>query len=226
MACQNSYRASDLGFYPRHSCSSAWSICSWSGCSAGWRCSRAATSPKMWRSWYCGTRSSVVGGVGSPGERHRAALRAGRDTLSRPDAATLSKPMRRCSPRREKRRLTCPALSRRVLTPVKTVHEPWTQGAPQAQSNFRNSSASMPMIARMFRGTDRRASRTRKHPTITDAQRRAGRLPGVMANRTGSASSAHINSPASRACRRRSPGNGDGQRPNPNLLLTIPGGFV
>ena len=51
----------------------------------------------------------------------------------------------------KKRHRTCPASSRRVLTPVKTVHEPWTQGAPQAQSSFRNSSASMPLIARMFR---------------------------------------------------------------------------
>ncbi len=45
----------------------------------------------------------------SPGRSYRhssgtpqAALRAGRDTLSWPDAATLPKPMRRCSPRREK----------------------------------------------------------------------------------------------------------------------------
>ena len=37
VACQNSCRASDLGFYPRQSCSFASSICSWSGCSAGWR---------------------------------------------------------------------------------------------------------------------------------------------------------------------------------------------
>jgi hypothetical protein len=36
--CQNSCRASDLGFYPRRSCSLASSICSQSGCSAGWRC--------------------------------------------------------------------------------------------------------------------------------------------------------------------------------------------
>ena len=44
-------------FYPRHSCSSASSTCSWCGCSAGWRCSRAATPPKTWRSWSCGMRS-------------------------------------------------------------------------------------------------------------------------------------------------------------------------
>jgi hypothetical protein len=35
VGCQNSCRASDLRFYPRHSCFSAWSICSWSGC-FGW----------------------------------------------------------------------------------------------------------------------------------------------------------------------------------------------
>jgi putative transposase len=45
-------------------------------------------------------------------ERHRAALRTGRDTLSWPDAATLSKPLQ--DARRDeksaacKRRLTCP----------------------------------------------------------------------------------------------------------------------
>jgi hypothetical protein len=57
VACQNSSRASDLGFYSRRSCSSASSICSWSGCSAGWRSSRTATPPRKWRSWCCGTRS-------------------------------------------------------------------------------------------------------------------------------------------------------------------------
>ena len=40
VACQNLYRASDLGFYPRHSCSSVSPTCSWSGRSTGWRCSR------------------------------------------------------------------------------------------------------------------------------------------------------------------------------------------
>ena len=34
MACQTSYRASDLGLYPRRSCSSASSGCLWSGRSA------------------------------------------------------------------------------------------------------------------------------------------------------------------------------------------------
>ena len=42
VGCQNSCRASDLGFYSQHSCSFASSICSWSGCSAGWRSSREA----------------------------------------------------------------------------------------------------------------------------------------------------------------------------------------
>src|ERR1035441_3017337 len=36
-------RAPDLGFYPRHSCSFASSICSRSDCSAGWRSSRATS---------------------------------------------------------------------------------------------------------------------------------------------------------------------------------------
>ena len=35
VACQNSYRASDLGIYPGRSCSSASSTCSWSR-SFGW----------------------------------------------------------------------------------------------------------------------------------------------------------------------------------------------
>ena len=33
VACQNSSKAPDLGFYPRRSCSFVSSICSWSGCS-------------------------------------------------------------------------------------------------------------------------------------------------------------------------------------------------
>ena len=57
MACQNSCRASDLGFYPRHSCSFASSICSWSGCLAGWRSSPAAMFPRTWKTWCSGTRS-------------------------------------------------------------------------------------------------------------------------------------------------------------------------
>ena len=57
VACQNSCRASDLGFYPRHSCSFASSICSWSGCPAGWRSSPAAMFPRTWKSWCSGTRS-------------------------------------------------------------------------------------------------------------------------------------------------------------------------
>ena len=48
--CQNSRRASDLDFYPRHLCSTASSICSWSGCSAGWRSSRGATPRRTRRS--------------------------------------------------------------------------------------------------------------------------------------------------------------------------------
>ena len=43
-------------FYPRPLCSSVLSICSWSGCSAGWRSSRGATLRRTWRSWCCGTR--------------------------------------------------------------------------------------------------------------------------------------------------------------------------
>jgi len=38
VACQNSSKAPDLGFYPRCSCSFVSSTCSWSGCSAGWYC--------------------------------------------------------------------------------------------------------------------------------------------------------------------------------------------
>jgi hypothetical protein len=57
VACQNWFRASDLGFYPRHSCSFASSICSWSGCSAGWRSLPAAMFPRTWKSWCSGTRS-------------------------------------------------------------------------------------------------------------------------------------------------------------------------
>ena len=49
VACQNSCRASDLGFSPRHSCSFASSICSGSGCSAGWRSSPAAMFPRTRR---------------------------------------------------------------------------------------------------------------------------------------------------------------------------------
>jgi hypothetical protein len=56
VACQNSSRASDLVFYPRRSCSSASSICSWSGRSAGWRSSRAAAPRRTWRSWRSGAR--------------------------------------------------------------------------------------------------------------------------------------------------------------------------
>ena len=47
MACQYSSNAPDLGFYPRRSCSSVSSICSWSGCSAGWYCSRSGTSKEV-----------------------------------------------------------------------------------------------------------------------------------------------------------------------------------
>jgi hypothetical protein len=57
VGCQNSCRISDLDFYPRQSCSCASPICSWFVCSAGWRCSPAATPPKTRRSWCCGTRS-------------------------------------------------------------------------------------------------------------------------------------------------------------------------
>ena len=41
--CQNPARRADLLFYAWRSCSSDWSICSWSECSAGWRCWRGAT---------------------------------------------------------------------------------------------------------------------------------------------------------------------------------------
>ena len=53
----NSCRVSDLGFYPRHSCSSASCTCLWSGCSPGWRCSPAAAPRRTSRSWCSGTRS-------------------------------------------------------------------------------------------------------------------------------------------------------------------------
>jgi hypothetical protein len=35
VACQNSSKAPDLGFYPQWSCLFPSYICSWSGCSAG-----------------------------------------------------------------------------------------------------------------------------------------------------------------------------------------------
>jgi lysophospholipase L1-like esterase len=54
---RTSCRASDQGFYPRRSCPFASCICSWSGCSAGWRSSHGATPPKRLRSWCCGMRS-------------------------------------------------------------------------------------------------------------------------------------------------------------------------
>src|ERR1017187_8347408 len=57
VGCQNSCGASELGFYPRRLCSSVSSICSWSGCSAGWRSSHGATLRRTWRSWHYGTRS-------------------------------------------------------------------------------------------------------------------------------------------------------------------------
>ena len=78
--------AEHLGFYPRHPCSSAWSICSWSGCSAGWRCSRAATSPKTWRSWYCGHAVAVLRrqiACPKPGWADRAVIAALTRLLSR-----------------------------------------------------------------------------------------------------------------------------------------------
>jgi hypothetical protein len=53
---QNPRRASDLGFYPRNSCSFASSTYSRSGCSAGSHSSRGATSRRTRRFWCCGTR--------------------------------------------------------------------------------------------------------------------------------------------------------------------------
>jgi hypothetical protein len=51
-----SCRASDPGFYSRPSRSFASSSCSWSGCSAGWRCLRRATPRRTRRLWCCGMR--------------------------------------------------------------------------------------------------------------------------------------------------------------------------
>lgn len=64
--CQNSCRASDVGFYPQRSRSSASFTCLWSGCSPGWRCSRAAAPGRTWRSWCRGMRSRTCTSRASP----------------------------------------------------------------------------------------------------------------------------------------------------------------
>jgi hypothetical protein len=57
---------------------------------------------------------------------------------------------------------------------------------------------------------------TRPTPTITDAQPQAGRFQAARSTRPAR----EHNMPTP------SPGNGDGHRPNPDLLLIMPGGFV
>src|ERR1700736_5413036 len=73
----------------------------------------ACAADRRWSFLLAVAPLSVADGVGSPANAV-AGLRTGRDTLSRPDAATLSKP---CEDARHnekspasKRRLTCPAL--------------------------------------------------------------------------------------------------------------------
>jgi hypothetical protein len=56
----------------RRSCSSASSICSWFGCSAGCCSSPETTPPRTWRSWYCGMKSRSCAAA-SPG-RSRTGL--------------------------------------------------------------------------------------------------------------------------------------------------------
>ena len=92
VGCQNSCRTSDLGFYPRQSCSCASPICSWFGCSAGWRCSPGATLPKTRRSWCCGTRSRSCAvrsraqtGLGRPCGDRRARAGAAPAPAAAPD---------------------------------------------------------------------------------------------------------------------------------------------
>jgi hypothetical protein len=51
------HAGSDLLLYARRLCSSVSSTCSWSECSVGWCCWRAATPPRTLRSWSSGTRS-------------------------------------------------------------------------------------------------------------------------------------------------------------------------
>jgi hypothetical protein len=51
-----------LLLYALRSCASVSSTCSWSGCSAGWRCWRGATPSRTRRSWSCGMRSLSCAG--------------------------------------------------------------------------------------------------------------------------------------------------------------------
>ncbi len=61
VGCQNSCGASELGFYPRRSCSFASYTSPCPARSHGLRCSPVATPRKTWRSWCCGTRSRYSG---------------------------------------------------------------------------------------------------------------------------------------------------------------------
>src|SRR5882757_7966581 len=53
---------SDLLLYARCSFPFVSSICSWSGCSAGWPSWRAVTPPRTWRSWIYAMRSRSCSG--------------------------------------------------------------------------------------------------------------------------------------------------------------------
>ncbi len=61
VGCQNSCGASELGFYPRRSRSSASYTSPCPACSRGLHCSPAATPRKTWRPWCCGTSSRYYG---------------------------------------------------------------------------------------------------------------------------------------------------------------------
>jgi hypothetical protein len=61
VGCQNSGGASELGFYPRPSRSSASYTSPCPARSHGLRCSPVAMPRKTWRSWRCGTRSRYYG---------------------------------------------------------------------------------------------------------------------------------------------------------------------
>ena len=61
VGCQNSRGASELGFYPRRSCSSALYTSPRPARSRGLRCSPVAMPRKTWRSWCCGMRSRYYG---------------------------------------------------------------------------------------------------------------------------------------------------------------------
>jgi hypothetical protein len=61
VGCQNSCRASELGFYPLRSCSSASFTLPRPACLHGLRCSPVATPRKTWRYWCCATSSGCYG---------------------------------------------------------------------------------------------------------------------------------------------------------------------